>query len=102
MNIDIRGDGGSPTLTTSRVTLYFADTGISKCYEMKTIVGLGGSAGVQVTVAAAWRRDMHAAEARAIPAHSLRVAVETLGKETLYQTLTSKTIILVHRFAIFG
>ena len=30
MNIDIRGQGGSPTLTTSRIKVHFADTGIMR------------------------------------------------------------------------
>ena len=28
MNIDIREDGGSPTLTASRMSVYFTDTGM--------------------------------------------------------------------------
>ena len=28
VNIDIRGEDGSPTLTTSRMTAYFTDTGV--------------------------------------------------------------------------
>ena len=28
VNVDIRGDGGSPTLTTTRVSVYFTDAGM--------------------------------------------------------------------------
>ena len=31
VNIDIKGEGGSPTLTASRMSVYFTDTGILIC-----------------------------------------------------------------------
>ena len=37
VNIDIGGEGGSPTLTTSRMSVYFTDTGITILHQLLEI-----------------------------------------------------------------
>ena len=47
-------------------------------------------------------RDLGRGEGRRDDRQLLRPPEEDLGKETPYQTSTSQTIVLIHRFGIFG
>ena len=38
MNIDMSGEGGSPTLATSRMSVYFTDTGITTIFIIITVI----------------------------------------------------------------